>query len=351
MDLIDPPSASLLFETQSPSYDAPPPEIRYAERIPADIAAACGAQRQGHFEPRPVRIWLLRDVVVAYEGLVFDRDGNLFRQSVTQHHALEIDWARARMVDGPDMPHLTHPVVLGKKRGAANYGHFLLEILPMLQLARDRIRSDTLGALVHDVDDPQLGGVMQDSLRRIGVPDRLVGVSGLMPVRVDRLLLVEGLTVHGTYMSPLVAACIAVLRAGTRGAGHERVFIARGNEMRRDFRDSARVESLAREAGFHVMNPDGLTLPEQIACLHDARIVAGAMGAAMTNLVFAGAGARILMFAGATMPDTFFWFASTVFGHHYREMRCDQAERVQGLFYDRALLVPDDDVRSFLASS
>jgi hypothetical protein len=40
-----------------------------------------------------------------------------------------------------------------------------------------------------------------------------------------------------------------------------------------------------------------------------------------------------------------------VFGHRYREMRCDQAEQVQGLFYDRALLVPDDDVRSFLASS
>ncbi len=350
MDPVDPPSSALLLESRSPAFDAPPPELRYPERIPPDIAAACAAQRQGRFEARPLRLWLLRDVIVACEGLVFDRDGALLRQSVTQHHPSEIDWARSQIAAGGDMARHTLPLVLGKKRGAANYGHWLLEILPMIHLARDLIRGGGLGVLVHDVTDPQLGGVMQDSLRRIGVADQDVRVCDARPVRVDRLILVEGLTSHGTYMSPRIMPCVAALRDGVAGAGHARVFIGRGAGMRRDFQSPEHVEALARAAGYHVMNPDHLTLPEQIACLRDARVVAGAMGAAMTNLVFAAPGAQIRMFAGASMPDTFFWFASTLCGHRYREMRCEQAEEVQGLFYDRALLAPDDDVRSFLGA-
>ncbi|MCQ8277828.1 glycosyltransferase family 61 protein [Acetobacteraceae bacterium KSS8] len=300
-----------------------------------------------------MRIWLLRDVFVAFEGLVFDDAGRLFAPSVTQHHHSEIEWARQQVVAARDSglaPRIDGPVILGSKRGAHNFGHWLIEMLPMLHFARERIQSGSLGVLVHNVTEPQLGGVMLHSLRRLGVPDTMVRVADVEPVRAERLLLVEGLTTHGVYMSPLIAPAIDSLMRDIPGEGHERVFIRRGRGMRRDFANPAHVEALARMHGFHVLDTEGLSLEQQIAALRDARVVAGAMGAAMTNLVFASPGAEIRMVAGADMPDTFFWFAATVTGRGYKELRCRQADEVQGLPYDRALMPTDAEIHAFLGS-
>ena len=140
--MIDPPSSCLLLEAQSPGFTAPPINRIGAELMPADVLAAGFAQSQGSFTPRPIRIWLLHDVFVAFEGLVFDRSGQLLAPSATQHHPSEIEWARARIAEAQTsgaVPRIDLPVVLGSKRGAHNYGHWLLEMLPMLHFARQRI--------------------------------------------------------------------------------------------------------------------------------------------------------------------------------------------------------------------
>ena len=354
--IVEPPAASLLMRIESPGFDTAAPERLHAERMPPGILAACGAQAERRFAPRPVRAWLLDDVVVGFEGLVFDRAGALYRPSVTQHAPEEVamatDAARQLLAGGPAAAH-DLPVVLAKKRGAANYGHWLMEMLPMLHLVTDRLGGAGLGVLVHDVTDPQLGEVMQTSLRRLGMPDVRVRVTGLEPVAVRRLILVEGLTVHGTYMSPLLRPCHERLVHGIDGIGQERVFVARAAGLRRNFSEPLRIERLAAEGGYHVLRTDGLSLREQVAAVRDARVVAGAMGAAMTALAFARAPAQALLFAGAEMPDTFFWFLANLFGHRYREVRCLQAEARDeaAAFYDRDLLIDDDEFRERLAAA
>ncbi len=340
----------------SPGFEAAPPYIVHPERIPPDIWSACAAQRQGAFAPRPVSVWLLHDVHVACEGLVFDRLGRLYRPSVTQHGHDEIDWAasavRNALADGSAPAHHL-PLVLGKKRGAANYGHWLMEMLPMLHLALSRLSDPGIGVLLHDVTDPRLGEVIQTSLSRLGIAPARVRISDHRPVRVRTLLLVEGLTAHGTYMSPLVRDCHARLAHGIPGLGHSRVFIARGPGRARDFADPAAAEALARDAGYHVLYPDQLPFLGQVATVRDARVVAGAMGAALTTLAYLREPAEILAFAGAGMPDTFFWFIATLFGHRYREVRCLQSDAPAstGVPYDRALLIDSPEMRRLLAGS
>lgn len=145
---------------------------------------------------------------VAYEGLVFDGEGSLYRPSITQHSAGEIGWAteqvRAAIAEGGVDVH-DLPLVLGVKRGAGNDGHWLMEMLPRLHLVLDRWRDPTIGLLLHNVSDPQLGEVMQTSLRRLGVADTRVRVAGPWPVRVRAMILVEGMTEYGIYVSPWCA--------------------------------------------------------------------------------------------------------------------------------------------------
>ena len=344
------------MQLQSPGFETNAPDRLHAERMPPGIVAACQAQTIRRFVPQPVRAWLLEDVVVGFEGLVFDRGGALYRVSVTQHAPEEIHLAAVaagEAIRAGLSPPAGPPVVLAKKRGASNYGHWLMEMLPMLHLVMDRLGGAELGVLVHDVTDPQLIEVMQTSLRRLGMPDIRVRVTGLGPAAVRRLILVEGLTEHGTYMSPLVRDCHARLLHGIAGNGHERVFVARAAGMRRNFAEPLRIERLAAEQGYHVLRPEGLSFVEQVAAVRDARVVAGALGAAMTSLAFARRPAQALLFAGAEMPDTFFWFLANLFGHRYREVRCLQA-RVRdedAIFYDRDLLIDDDEFRERLAAA
>lgn len=355
-EIIDPPDASILMQVTSPAFRPAPPEIVNPELVPDDVVAASWAERETRFASRPVTVWLLRDVFVVCEGLVFDADGRLYRPSVTQHSEAEVVWATAQVrlaLEGRPATLHDDVLILGKKRGAGNYGHWLMEMLPALHLIVDRLRDERIGVLVHDVGDPQLGEVMQRSLRRIGIADDRVRVAGNVPVRVRRLILVEGLTRHGVYMSPLVRDCHERLMHGITGSGRERVFVARGDRMRRDFANPLQAEALAREFGFHVLQTAGLSLLQQVAALRDARVVAGAMGAAMTNLAFAHSPAQVVLFAGAEMPDTFFWFVSNHFKHHYREVRCRQTEpdATSGASYDRALLIEDDELRRHLRTA
>jgi capsular polysaccharide biosynthesis protein len=86
----------------------------------------------------------------------------------------------------------------------------------------------------------------------------------------------------------------------------------------------------AASRNFSVISPYGLSLDEQIGLMRDARIVAGVMGAAMTNLIYAGKGTRAVLFAPCAMPDTFFWFIANLCRLHYREFRCAQTGQGDG---------------------
>ena len=326
--VVESDAATVLIRGRSPGFTTQPPELVDGELIPPDVRRACAAWDQRAFAPRDIVVRALRDVYVAEEGLVFSHEGDLLRQSVREHEPEQI--ARAmravrRAIGGEAVVQHDLPLVLGKKRGAGNYGHWMIELLPVLHLVLTRLADLKIGVLVHDVEDPDLGGIMMETLRRLGVGDTRVRVSGPGPVRVRQLITVEGLTAHGSYMSPLVRDCHDRLAHGVAGRSVERVFLSRGAGARRRFQDESHMGRLAEERGFTVVDTRGLGLDGQIGLMRDARLIAGVMGAAMTNLIYAPAGARAALFAPATMPDTFFWFIANLRGLHYREIRCVQA--------------------------
>ncbi|MGI4796460.1 MAG: glycosyltransferase 61 family protein, partial [Janthinobacterium lividum] len=173
----------------------------------------------------------------------------------------------------------------------------------------------------------------------LGIADARVVVTSVWPVHVDTLILVQGLTDHGVYMSPLIRECHERLAHGIDGLGHERVFIARGAGFRRNFVDPSGADLMAAAAGYHVLDASRAGYLEQIATVRDARVVAGALGAALTAIAYAKPPSQAIVFAGAEMPDTFFWFLANVFGHRYREICCTQLPETHPGWHDGHLQV------------
>ncbi|HEV7438720.1 MAG TPA: glycosyltransferase family 61 protein [Methylobacterium sp.] len=192
------------------------------------------------------------------------------------------------------------------------------EMMPRAALLRDL----GLGNMRYIVP-PQagaLGRAIQDSASLLGLPRRRL-VPACEPMWCEDLYLVEQLTQHGIYMSPLVFDSAREIAAEVRGDPGEAIYVTRRG-FTRAFAEEDAIADAFRKAGFRVIDPAGMSFREQVAAFKDARRIVGVMGAGLSNISFTAPGARITIFAPTTMADTFYWFLAGLNGHTYREVRC-----------------------------
>src|ERR1700712_167823 len=83
--VVEPAGSGVLVGIRSPGFETVPPDFTQPELIPDSVRQACLAWEQRRFAPREVTIRVARDVFVAAEGLVFDREGQVLRASIHQH--------------------------------------------------------------------------------------------------------------------------------------------------------------------------------------------------------------------------------------------------------------------------
>lgn len=353
-EVIDTPAGAQLLRLDSPSFRIAAPEIRHLEIIPDSVAQAMRVSwDRGTFPSGTVTFSLLEDVHVVEEGLVFDASGRLLKGSITQHAPAEIARGFAKVQTA--MRDLSAPrrggtLVLCTKRGARNFGHWLIEMLPKAYFSHRHLASHAPGFIVPAVDGP-LREVIADSLAMLRIDASSVLRSGPEPVRYERLILMEGLTHHGVYMSPLVLECLDALAAGVDGKGPEKLFVTRSNLSRR-LVNEAEIQRRAVAKGYTLLTPGCLPLAHQIAAFRNARDIIGVMGAELTNIAFAPSGARVLNIAPAGMPDTFVWFIAGLRGHSYSELRCAQAGPIRGVArWDTDLVLDPNDLHDLFGGA
>ncbi len=300
---------------------------------------------RGWFAPQPVRICVLENVFVAWEGLVYTADLQVIRSSIRQHSDEDVERSRAAIEAARkinQIPVVSGDVVLARKRGAANYGHWLIEMLPAAWLACQHW-PHPLRVMVQAADEP-LRRSMRESLALLGATGELVVEVGTLPVRVERLILVDGLTEHGSYMSPLVSECLQAITAGIAAEGSERLVVTRGGMASRRLADEAEFFAAATDAGFTILDPAVAPFRAQVAAFKAARRIVGTMGAALTNIAFTGRGGEVFMLAPAAMPDTFYWFIGGLGGLRTIDIRCRQVPPEIGPApWDTALALDEAD--------
>jgi len=191
-------------------------------------------------------------------------------------------------------------------------------MFPKAWLAARLLGGRSVTYIIHQTDSLQ---VARDSFTAIGINPFAISVTDHQPVQCEQLVVIDGLSSHGVYQSPLCVQALTELAEPVPAAPYPKLFVTRDARDRRLHNQEA-VEAVLRDSGFAIVEPGLMTLTEQISLFKGASVVVGALGAALTNIVFCPRGSRIVALTAQSFPDTFFWFLSQHRGHDYREVRC-----------------------------
>lgn len=127
----------------------------------------------------------------------------------------------------------------------------------------------------------------------------LLGLSGRVVETVDEDLRIERYWFAGpTMLSGCPDPCgVEWLRRNflpdQQPAGYRRIYIER-NAATRGLANAPELRKFFRERDWDIIDPGTLTLDEQIGVFGEAEFIVGVHGAAMTNLLWAPTGARVL---------------------------------------------------------
>ncbi len=212
----------------------------------------------------------------------------------------------------PEVTEVPGAVGVLTTRGSHNYYHFLLDVLPRLELLR---RS---GVSVDAYVVERATCFQRELLDHLGLAaDRCLG---------DEHIRAEALVVPSVPDDQLRTPpwIVPWLRArflpDDVRSPHRRLYVTRGAVRHtRRVENEAELLAVLEPLGFEVVDPGALSAEAQVRAFAEAEYIVGPHGAGLTNLAFASPGAAVVeLFARDYVNECFWALASTVEGLRYR---------------------------------
>jgi capsular polysaccharide biosynthesis protein len=196
-------------------------------------------------------------------------------------------------------------VVMATRGGNDNYFHFVTDVIPRWGTFQETMP----GCRPDAIYVPHQSRYQRELLDLIGLCDiPLIQSDKDRAVRAARLAVPWISNVGEHAPPPTVAWLRSALPAKDVVSRPRRIYVTRGNQKntRRFVREAELVAGLEKR-GFAVVDPGSLSVQDQIDHFAAADVIVGPHGAALTNLVFAREGARVLELFGPKYVRACFW--------------------------------------------
>ena len=221
-------------------------------------------------------------------GTVLDRRGRAYRSTAGGALACRPDLGC--LPPAGEAPTLDGGAVWLPWGGTFNYGHFLLDGLTSL-LALDELRM----LAGHPAVAPPLSAWQRDLLR-IGFPETPITETGAPAVRLRQAAFATSMDHFLNGPNDLLRRLRErLLTAAPPPAGQRRrLYFSRRGQSMRVLVNEAELEAALQDRGFQVVEPERLSVSEQISLARSASVIVGPTGAAFANALFAPEGARLV---------------------------------------------------------
>jgi Glycosyltransferase 61 len=172
-----------------------------------------------------------------------------------------------------------------------NYGHYLLDIVPLIHLGA-RMRA------------PMLSWTLKPWQRalvaRLDVPAGLIGEIRPRPVFLQHAIVsnrhsgVASQNAHPQHRQAFAAILANIRKGAPAGATPKRVAVCRGLANSRNLTNRGEMIEALKPLGFVAIQPEKLSFDEQALVFADAEVVVCEFGAAMANVMFSRPGTRVV---------------------------------------------------------
>lgn len=321
----------VLSRLPAESYNRPPPFfLDVAHLAPEKVDYFNLIQRQGLCPGRALRLIQFWDALTVGQGAVVTSSASLIFDSVAEfiNHGQTPDGFSGRpealTLDLRQQQVLSGQTALIKRPWYRNYGHFLVDLLPLLMIWREAgIELDTI--LFGEVPSGNLYDFMM-AAKTATYPDAKVIFSNDSTVyRCESLFYIEPVHVPPLFKHPSAISKARKLSLGIFGAATtkprgERIYLSRRNTKTRDLENAAEIEGYLKQLGFQTVFPELISITDQISFFENASHIIGSKGAALTNIIFCRPETHILALSSASFVDPFFWDLSSLSHLRYSEI-------------------------------
>jgi Glycosyltransferase 61 len=177
--------------------------------------------------------------------------------------------------------------------GMNQYYHNTVEMLSSLAVAETLGADKNVSLVVND----DLGRFQHEQLSLLGYgPDRLVRVKASAPVEFRNLGVPSRLVRGGQWIDPLVPQWYRrrLVAPSSSQTAERRLYVTRAGTSRRRISNEGQLVAMLVDHGFEVVQPETLSVREQIDLFSRASQIVGASGAALTNMLYAAPGALVV---------------------------------------------------------
>lgn len=241
----------------------------------------------------PEDIYNLHQSYVTEIGLVFLESQDVFLPSAADQSPENIEEAK-RLLRFQEVPYIDGTAVFIFKSGKDNYGHILVEMLPKIEA----VASSCDGVLTFIM--PRLSKPLRKMVTDfidILYPGKFAIHEMEGPhLKVQNLIYPGPVSKHNRRKSPTLLAMRDRLMQALPADGESprKLYVSRRKCSNRQMLNEARVEEMLQARGYTVAYPEEKSFLEQAMLFRNAEVIVGPLGAAMTNIIFAPSGSRVI---------------------------------------------------------
>ncbi|HBW57992.1 MAG TPA: hypothetical protein DEF27_09385, partial [Oscillatoriales bacterium UBA8482] len=201
------------------------------------------------------------------------------------------------------------------------YFHWMVDILPRLELLRQSgIKFDQIDwFLVNSYQAP----FQRETLTRLGIPEFKILESDRFPHIQAQQLIVPSWTGYMGWLQPWAIDTLRrwfLPKSQNLGRNYpERIYISRGNASYRRILNEKNVIETLRPWGFVTVQLETLSFGEQVALFAQAKVIMGAHGSGLTNILFCQPGTQVIEWMSPHYNRHYYWVISQQLGlkHYY----------------------------------
>lgn len=261
--------------------------------------------------PDYISLWKFNNTLCSglYGGAVIDEKNLVYSRFLNFPWGKELHPVLSYPFLGSKTAHIDKGIFVLSVSAKGNYYHWIADLLPRLLFIQKCNLPDFEERMVilHSVQRPyeneslQLMGIGQDKVLRLRKFE-IIGVKDL--IMADYLLSRDGKPFPFWKRQLLNEFKEKVL--GPVRKGRRKIYLLRGKQKTRRLIGEEKLTETLSSMGFEIVDPQKMTLKEQMETLSGAEVVVALHGAALANIVFCSEGTLVLELRSSHKPPEYY---------------------------------------------